>query len=227
MARVNRVNESRHTASATLQGGSDDCPEDCGPSYFQDGATGTVTAPTAAITVKFSGSKSSGENLSFPSGTSCSQNLGGPLTCTSDTIPTWQWNVEVSAVVSDDASKWTVTQTIDSGRNKGNYTDSSAFDTSFSTACPPCDGPQSNVLQQPSGQTEIYYLDGPGPFIVVLGKNVDSTTWAANFTSHFCSTTVSNTCYTQQWYVKIIVLPGALLDTTNSQAAVGTTSTNF
>ena len=33
------------TASATLEGGIDDCPEDCSPSYFQDGATGTIYQP--------------------------------------------------------------------------------------------------------------------------------------------------------------------------------------
>jgi hypothetical protein len=38
------------TASATLQGGRGDCPEDCSPTYFQNGATGTITR---AIPVNF------------------------------------------------------------------------------------------------------------------------------------------------------------------------------
>ena len=79
MARVNGVNESWHTASATLQGGTHDCPEDCSPTYFQDGATGTVTrqitsiSPSnglfgAGVNVTISGQGFNGTNLTVSAG---------------------------------------------------------------------------------------------------------------------------------------------------------------
>ena len=193
--------------------------------------TVTVSTPTATITVKFSSSKSPGDNLTFGTA-SCSENLGGPLVCNNASVPGWFWNVEVSAVVNDDASKWAVTQTIESKRGKGYYTYQGvlhAFDTGVtSVPCPPCDGPDAQYLQQTSGQKNIFYLDGPGPFMTYATYGpVDSETFAENFTAHFCSTLVANTCYTQQWYVKIVVDPGAFLDVGQSSAGLGTTSTTF
>ena len=42
-----------------------------------------------------------------------------------------------------------------------------------------------------------------------------------NFTAKFCSTVDTSVSSPFQWYVKIIVKPGAILDTTNSKAAQG------
>jgi len=59
------------------------------------------------------------------------------------------------------------------------------------------------------------------------GQTNDSVTMVKNFTSHFCSTVVETACYTQQWYLKIVVAPGATLDVANSSAGLGTISTSF
>jgi hypothetical protein len=186
---------------------------------------------TATITVKFSGPKTAGDGLIFGR-SSCSENLGGGLVCPNASIPVWPWNLEVSGVVSDDASKWTVTQTIDSQRAKGFYKDSTglhAFDTGvISTMCPSCD-PLNGYLQQTAGQKVIFYIDGPGPYMSISpGQTVDSGTWVKNFTSHFCSTMVPGPCYTKQWYVKTVISPGALLNVTASGSpGYGWISTSF
>jgi hypothetical protein len=189
-----------------------------------------VTPPTATITVRLSGAKSSTDHLRYGID-SCSENLGGPLVCVNTSPSGWFWNAEVSAVVSDDASKWTVTQTKDSGRNKGFFKDSSGilhpFDTGVtSILCPPCDGPMSTFLQQTAGTKNIFYLDAPGPFMTTVGGTVDSTTLVDNFTAHFCSTVVPTACFTKQWYVKIVIAPGRLVSGSSS-AGLGTQSTNF
>ena len=187
---------------------------------------GNVTLPTATITVQFTGSKTNGDSLTFPSKLTCSQSLG-PLSCPSIAIPNWDWAVEVKGVVNDDASKWTITQTIESGRVKGNWKDSSgvlhAFDTTIS---PGSDGP--DVLQQTQGQSTIFYLDAPGVNMTLLpGETIDSATKVLNVTAHFCSQVVTNDCYIQQYYVKLVVNAGQVLSLSNSSAGYGTTSTNF
>jgi len=43
-----------------------------------------------------------------------------------------------------------------------------------------------------------------------------------NYTSAICSKANPNTCYSVQWYIKIVVKAGAILDTSNSAAGFGT-----
>jgi hypothetical protein len=187
-------------------------------------ATATVssTGPTASLSIKFTGPKSSGDNLTAPS-YDCSQNLG-----LQSCIGWWLYNIEAKGVVSDDASKWTVQQSY-TGRAKGYYKDSTgnlqSFDDSLNV---PNDGPDSSFLQQPSGQNTIYFIDGPGyGHEYNNGDLIDSITQVQNFTDKYCSTTKSNDCYTITWFLKLVVDPGAKLDTAKTQAGLGSTSTNF
>jgi hypothetical protein len=185
----------------------------------------TVTAPTATITVNFTGTKSSGDNLTFPSNTTCSQTLGlhncsGP--------GTWSWSVEVAAGASDDASKWTTTQSY-TGRAKGNWKDSQgilhAFDDSLNV---PNDNPSSSFVQQPAGQKAIFWIDAPGyRYTRQVGEPIDSLTQVQNFTSTVCSKVVTTACFPVAWYLKLVVTPGAVLDSVNTKAAFGSASTNF
>jgi len=48
-----------------------------------------------------------------------------------------------------------------------------------------------------------------------------------NFTSAVCSNSDNSDCSSVNWYVKIVVKPGGILDTSNSQAGFGTLSTNL
>jgi hypothetical protein len=194
------------------------------PTNTVGGSTVATTAPPlATISIKFSGAKSS--SLTFPASTTCSQSLG-VFSCSTD----WAYNLEVQAVVSDDASKWTISQTEESSRVKGTYTDSAgqhAFNTTQSIACPPCDGPLSGFFQQTSGQTNIFYIDAPTINKTLLpGESVFNATRVSNFTAHFCSTVVPTACYTQPYFIKIVV-NGSILDTANSTAGLGTMSTVF
>jgi hypothetical protein len=129
--------------------------------------------------------------------------------------------------VSDDASEWTVHQSY-TGRSKGYYKDSNgvlqSFDDSLNVSD---DGPSSSFLQQPSGQEKIYWIDGPGYRYTRSGYSIDSMTQVQNFTTQFCSTTTQNDCSSTNWYVKLVVKSGGVLDTTNSQANTGSASTNF
>ena len=80
-------------------------------------------SPSVAITMSFTGSKSPGDNLSFGGSshqTDCSESLG-PQTC----ISLWDWNVEGTGVVTDNAANWAVTQTKTLAFN-GFYKDSRA-----------------------------------------------------------------------------------------------------
>ncbi|MGO9323783.1 MAG: IPT/TIG domain-containing protein [Terracidiphilus sp.] len=188
-------------------------------------ATATVAAsgPTASVSIDFTGSKTSGDMLSFAiSSTDCSESLG-LQNCSS----AWEWNIEGKGVVSDDASNWTVQQSY-TGLAKGYYKDSGGNLTSFSIQLNvPNDGPQFVYLQQPSGQKTIYWIDGPGSRNTNGGSSVDSVTQVQNFTTKFCSTTTSNDCYSITWYLKLVVDPGSHLDAAKSSAGLGSTSTNF
>ena len=189
-------------------------------------ATATVSSagPTANLSIKFTGSKSSGDNLTFSQASrECSENLG-LQSCTGF----WLYNIEAKGLVSDDASGWTVQQSY-TGRAKGYYKDSTgtlhSFDDQLSS---PNDGPDSSFLQQPSGQQTIYFIDGPGyGHEYSNGDLIDSLTQVQNFTDKYCSTTSTNDCFTITWFLKLVVDPGAQLDTSKTQAGLGSTSTNF
>lgn len=184
------------------------------------------SAPTApTVVVRTSGLKTTGDNLSFSNSTSsCSESLG-LLNCAPPAY--WVWNVEIKAVVGDDASKWTVSQTA-SVRYKGNTKDSSgtlqAFDVTEPTEM---DNPNSVFVQQTSGQKNIFWLDDPGFEKTWNGQAVDSVTEVMNFASSVCSTKVPSLCGSYNWHIKLIVKPGAVLDTANSDAGQGWLSTSF
>lgn len=220
----------------------DGCDPDCAICEVEDGIGTCVPScddpiccqvptpepqPTATVTVHFTGSKTTGDNLSFASAVqTCSESLG-LLNCTS-TKGTWVWNVEVEANVSDDASSWLAEQSA-SGLEKGFWKGSTGTLHSFSTPISaPNDNPPSSFLQQPSGQKTIFWLDSPGflDFYPNSGP-IDSMTSVLNFTSVVCSDTDTSNCYSVNWFVKIVVKPGGVLDTGNSQAGFGTLSTNF
>jgi hypothetical protein len=155
----------------------------------------------------------------------CSQNLG-LFNCSGP--GTWVWNVEIAANVSDDASKWTTKQSY-TGRKKGNWKDSQgvlhAFDDSLNV---PNDNPSSGFVQQTAGFKPIFWIDAPGHgYNYGTNEPVDSVTQVQNFTSTVCSTVNTSACFSVTWYLKLVVKPGAVLDTTNSQAAFGSPSTNF
>lgn len=178
--------------------------------------------PTVTVTIAFTGSKSSGDNLSFGNDSlDCSESLG-----LQNCPGAWLWNIEGRGVVSDDASKWTVKQS-HTGRAEGYYKDSNGNLQSFDdTLNHPDDGPDPAFLQQPSGQTTIFWIDGPGyGKEYTNGDPIDSVTQVENFTTTFCSTTVTTDCSSKQWYVKIVVKPGAQLDTADSAAGYGSVST--
>jgi len=86
----------------------------------------------------------------------------------------------------------------------------------------------SLMVQQTAGQTNIYWIDGPGfpmtykPPGGSTAYLVDSLTEAQSFTTTFCSTTTQNHCTPYNWYVYLVVDPGGTLDTTKSNAGNGT-----
>jgi len=204
----------------------------CTRTRFTPSGGDNVTPPTITVTLKFTGGKSQGDNLKFlNSQNDCSESLGH-IDCTS-TSGYWLWNLESNAVVSDDASNWTVS-VANQYHYKGYYRDSKNNLQPFScSASNPNDGPKSGFLQQPAGQKSIFYLDGSGPFHGTNPSNqcqigtspVDSITDVLNFQVTFSSkvTPLIQTTY----YVKIVVSPGGKLDTTNSTANYGNISLNF
>jgi hypothetical protein len=190
------------------------------------GGGGDPPSPTVTISIAFTGPKSAGDNLSFGAASppDCTETLG-PHSCPS----IWLWNIEGKGVVTDDASKWTVTQT-KTLAFKGYYKNSSGTLVSFTSNGPIGPAPDPMVLQQPAGQTAIYFIDGPGGVntdtVGGTAYPVDSLTLVQNFTTTFCSTSTDD-CTPINWYEKIVVDPGATLDLTQSIAATGTASTTF
>jgi Bacterial Ig-like domain (group 2) len=187
---------------------------------------GQVNAVSATITVRFTGSKSVGDGLMFtPSVNTCSEYLG--LHDCSTSTQTWPWNVEVVATVTDDASKWTVSQLV-GATGSGQYKDSSGVLHGFNDLIPAGtnDTPDAGLIQQTSGQKTIYWIDAPARKITATVSSgtfpVDSVTDTYNFTSKVCSTEVTTYCQSVSWYYKLAVKPGAVLDTTNSGAGLGT-----
>lgn len=183
--------------------------------------------PSVTVTLKFTGNKSTGDNLSFlKAGNECSESLGAK-DCTVGSSPAgwWNWNLEGTGVASDDASNWTVVVSVQYHYN-GLYRDSNNNLQPFScSGSNPTDGPQADYLQQPGGQKTIFYIDGPGLFHGVNPSNqcqlgnspVDSVTDVLNFQVTFTSK-VSSDVSTTRYFVKIVVAPGGKLDFTNTIA---------
>jgi hypothetical protein len=181
--------------------------------------------------------KTSGDNLKFIKQTvqgvvECSESLG-PINC-SQQSPTpsdrWILNFEGNGRVYDDASKWTVAQSIDTVHFSGLYTNINNGLSPFNCTYPGNndDGPSSDYLQQTPGQKSIFYIDGPGPTTHVSFSNpcnvgfqpVDSMTWWANFKVKFTNLPTNNS-KTLYFYVKIVVNPGRQLDITKSIGKYG------
>ena len=139
--------------------------------------------------------------------------------------------MEIEADVSDDASKWTVQQSF-TGRKKGFTKDSSGVLHSFDeTLNMPNDNPDSHFVQQTAGQKIIFWIDGPGHGLNLStprgSEGIDSITQVENFTSTVCSTVSTGACFSVNWYLKLVVNPGGVLDTVNCKAALGSQSTVF
>jgi len=178
--------------------------------------------PSATVTVAFSGSKSAGDNLSFTAANpnECSQSLG-LLTCTS----AWHWNIEGQGIVSDDASKWTITQSV-TGYVKGTVNEGGVLVPYSGTINIPNDVYNSTTFQNNSGQTTIYFIDGPGSLKTVAGYPVSSVTVTQNLTTTLCSTTAPSVCQTVSWYSTLSVA-GGTASSTLSKSFYGTANFNF
>ena len=160
-------------------------------SFWAD--SGGSPAPKGAakfITVHFGpGPKKSADHLTYPaSSQACSESLG-LFDCPN--TQNWVWNVEIQARVSDDASQWVATQTVDSERKKGISKSKRgiihSFDFMFGKRP---DGPPSSVLQQNPGEKTIFWIDAPGhEYTIGAGEfttTIDSMIHVQNFTSKVC-----------------------------------------
>jgi hypothetical protein len=198
--------EQLHTVSLQPHGSTAAGQPDASSTYCSETATAQVKVnPAATVTLKFTGSKSSGDNLKFTPGTqSCSENLG-LLNCTTKGF--WVWNVEIRADVTDDASKWTAKQSY-TGRKKGFWKDSAGVLHSFDQSLGmPDDNPGSGFVQQTAGQKVVFWIDAPGHgYNLATAQPIDSITQVENFTSTVCSTVTPSACYTQNWYFKLVVI---------------------
>lgn len=175
----------------------------------------------------FTRSKSGGDNLLFSnSGYDCSEGLG-PHNCSYS----WLWNVEGKGVVSDEGTLWTVKQSVVSGLAKGYLKLPNGTLQSFTNNISPTpDGPNApEALQQTSGSNTIYWIDGPGSLQHTANPvyPINSITQVVNYSTEFCSTTVAGDCQSINWYAKLVVDPGGVLDLANSEAALGSASLNF
>jgi hypothetical protein len=211
-----------YTGQICTQGSTPACPT--GSPQSNGGST-----VTPSITVHFTGSQTQGDTLSFSNvAQTCSTTLG-LKDCSSNYPSAWVWNVEIEADV-DDAGNYTVSQGL-TGLTKGFYKDTNGNLQPFSTSTnkpAPQDNPPATVLQRVSGQKAIFWIDAPGRgTLFAQGEPISSMTDVKNFTSSICSTANPNTCYSVQWYIKIVVKSGGVLDTTNSAAGFGSLPLNF
>jgi hypothetical protein len=91
----------------------------------------------------------------------------------------------------------------------------------------------SSVVQATAGQTTIYWIDGPGHTTTypnpIDGQiyPIDSITQVQNLTTTFCSSSHPSDCNSINWYSKLVVDPGAKLDTAQSASGLGSASTTF
>lgn len=194
------------------------------------GGSGGPT-PTVTLSISFTGNKSAGDNLSFEAAAptiECSESLN------LHSCPTyWGWNIEGKGVVSDGAPFWTVTQSVTSGANQGYYKNSSGTLVSFGGPIKTTDLMDSSVVQATAGQTTIYWIDGPGHTTTypnpIDGQiyPIDSITQVQNLTTTFCSSSHPSDCNSINWYSKLVVDPGAKLDTAQSASGLGSASTTF
>jgi hypothetical protein len=198
-----------------------ECPDACGD-WWGELYTYVTLDIDALIAVTFNGFKSPGDNLLFSYDPDDCKEILGPIDCPG--TQWWLYNAEVHATVNDDASYWTCYQSV-TGSTSGNYVDwdGELQPFRFSVNIPNDDPHQT---QQPSGQQDIFWLDGPGRRYDYHGHPIDSMTHIRNFTSQVCRTEGIFDCYSVSWYVKIVVNKGGNLDYNNSTANYGSLPLN-
>ena len=182
-----------------------------------------VYTPTAVITLSFTGPKTAGDNLRFEDTiTACGESLG-PHDCTAKSV--WSWNFEGKITVNDDASYWTLHQSLDNFRSKGYCYSNGVLQSFDDVGSNPNDGP--SVLQLTPYQAVGFWIDSPGHRYTRAGCTIDQLIQVQNFSTNVCSTKTPTACYTATWYVKTVVTTGGHYDTNSSTAGLGSMSTNF
>jgi hypothetical protein len=210
------------------------------PAWPQVAMNDSRKASLISIKLNFKkGSKTSGDLLSFTSLTpegivDCTESLG-PQDCSGppadfNKADRWLLNFEGNGRVYDDASNWTVAQSIGPIHTSGFYINIDNNLTAFSCTAPAKsdDGPLQSRVQQPAAQKSIFYIDGPGTSTHVANKSgcavgfspIDSMTWWANFKVKFSNQSV-NYSKTVYFYVKLSVNTDRQMDYTNSLGKTG------
>lgn len=180
-------------------GGVPECPTEA-PS---EGSPGS--ALSANMTVNFA-TKDSGDSLTFPAGTyHCGQNLG-LQSCANG----WFWQSEIKGTVSDDASKWTASQTVTGGSWSYCLTTGNCYNPGVTLG-----NDSILAVQNSSGTTNVYWLDAPG--IRNTTQNLNTATYTLNLQSKITEGAVS-ACV--NWHIKVVLTAGAVLDTTNSTSGI-------
>ncbi len=175
--------------------------------------------PKATISIAFSGSKSSQDQLSFEAQNSneCSESLG--LQDCSSSKGWWHWSLEGSFHVSDDASNWTVVQTASSISEAGTDSDSQGNIRNFSvTSGGGLDGPSLAFLQRTPGTTNGFWIDSPGTVAGIApdGGTIITLDWLQHYTVQICSTTLTSVCASKAWNVHLKVNGGVLSATSSA-----------
>jgi hypothetical protein len=165
-----------------------------------------VPVNSCTLTAKFSGGFTSGNNLSYSVGSSvygadCKTDNLGVVDCSTH----WLGKVEISGSVSDDASLWTAKQSY-TGRRLRILGTGPETDDNLNVQN---DDPLPGVLQKPSGQTKVFWLDAPGHSKSVGGQTVTSLYQVQNFTSRLEKG--ARSC-SVNWHLKLVVAGGGLFD---------------
>jgi len=197
----------------------------CNSQPESDSAAAQATVPTCNIVENFTGSKTQGDQLQFlADANECSESLG-PIDCTSPTW--WHWNMEGTATVNNDASRWSISRQLVSDHRAGHYVNSAgsliAFDDVPVTPGP--DGPGPGFTQNNAGQKNLFWIDGPGNFKFFSGFTINDMTFVFNFTDTVQSLD-SNVSCTANWHAKLRV-DNAALNTAVSEGGPGFISTTF
>jgi hypothetical protein len=138
---------------------------------------------------------------------------------------TWAWNVEIHAVVSDDATNWQAPHQVVIGLAKGQTRSSAGlqpFEQSIFKPSPDEDPDTDKYVQQYLGSKDIFWLDSPALNIKWNGVPVDSGSLTDNFVSYLCSAKRAGVCGSVDWSIKIVIATGGTLSRSQSAPAQGT-----